>query len=146
MAQTPGKPTLAALTLGMLAIGILMLLQGLGVVSNSWLNPNPNVPAWVFAVIGMILVLASILTARHTVALSRRTTNILGYGLCVLTWIVTHWLVFFANGARCGAESGGLTLWLKGIACQGLAGVVVILFDLVLLAPLYATLRPSHRT
>ena len=144
--RPPSKPVLIVLTLGMAVLGLLMLLQGLGIVSNRWLNPNPDAPQWLFGVIGAILILACILTAGTIAPLPRRIANATGYTLVALAWLVTHWLVFFSTGGECGAETGGLALTLPAIACRGLMGLAVIGLDVILLAALYATLRPSRRT
>lgn len=140
----PGKPTLAAVAAVLLGIGLVMLLHGLGLHGAGWLNPNPDTPQWVFAVIGAVLVLAALLTAGQMTRLPARLINTAGYAILGLSWLVTHWLVFFSVGGSCKAGAGGLLFSLPGLACRAGMGVVVIFFDLLLLLVLYATLRPGR--
>ena len=143
--NTPGKPTLLAIALGLLAFGLVMLSQGLGLHDGAWLRPNPRTPQWVFGSIGLILILASILTASKLRALPAPIFNTVGYATLGLSWIMAHWLIFFSEGGSCEANSGGLLLNLPALACRGVLGAATIVFDLILLIILYTTLRPPRR-
>lgn len=143
--QAHGKPTLIAITLAMVMIGAIMLLQGFGLYDAAWFRPNPKTPQWVFGLVGAILILAAILMAGKVTTIPARIVNMAGYSILGLSWIMAHWLILFSEGGSCGAETGSMLLNLPALACRGTMGAVLIGFDLILLAILSATLRPSRR-
>lgn len=136
-----GRAGRAVAALLMLAMGLAMLLQGFGLRGAGWLNPNPAVPSWVFATLGIVLVLGALLAAGTLRPLPRAVAQGAGWGLLVLSLAVAHWLVFFADGASCSLAAGGLGATLSDLACRGLIGLALIALDLILLAALFGKPR-----
>jgi hypothetical protein len=115
-------------------LGILMILHGAGVVDASWFNPNPHTPGWVFSAVGAFLLLGGLLLVNQLVPLRPQTVNAAGWSAIAIGMVIANWLVFFAEGASCGVASGGLAFGGLGLLCRGLAGLVLLFFDVVLLA------------
>ena len=130
----PGKATMALVALLLAAAGLFMLLHGSGAVSATWLNPNPRTPPWVFVLCGLFLLAGSLLSLAPVVKLPGRATTLAGYAAVAIGMVMANWLVFLAEGASCSVEGGGAALAAGGLLCRGVAGAVVILFDVLLAA------------
>lgn len=142
--QAPSRPALVAAALAMLAVGALMLSHGLGFFDAHWFNPNPLTPAWVFAALGIVLILAALLAAGNLRPLPHAIAQAAGYGLLALCLLVAHWLVFFAEGASCSLSLAGFGTAISGLFCRGIMGLALIVFDLVLLAALFGSARRAQ--
>ena len=148
MNATGPKPDygLMFIALGLSTLGLLMFLHGIGVFSAEWLRPNPLTPHWVFSFIGVMLVLGGVLAAMRSVSSNSKFVNMVGWSFMILALIMGHWLVFFAEGASCQIESGGLFLNVGRYVCIGVAGIVLGLFDLILLATVIASIFRKLRS
>lgn len=136
MADTtqPGRLNLALMAAFFAVLGTLLILHGMGFWDASWFNPNPQTPAWVFTAIGAFVLLGSLLVVNQLVPLRPQVVNAAGWSAIAVAMVIANWLVFFAQGASCGVASGGLAFEGLGFLCRGLAGLILLFFDLVLLA------------
>lgn len=112
-------------------MGLIMLAQGLGLHDASWLNPNPDVPRWVFTLIGLLLLLAIPLLLNQLRPLANRLVNFAGYSFLAGAWALSHWMIFIAEGGSCSFQGITLALGLPDILCKGLFGALLLLFDVV---------------
>ena len=135
--------TLAAL--GIAALGLFMIAHGLSLTDAAWLNPNPDVPQWVFGVIGAVLLLAALLMVNTLRTLPMTTVNTAGYTIIVLGIVIMHWLAFAATGGTCSLSTGGLSLWADSLLCPGVVRLGVIALDVILLLVLLGTVMNSRK-
>lgn len=110
-------------------LGLLMLTHGLGLHDASWFNPNPEVPRWVFALIGILLLTAMPLLMNQVRPIPGTMVNLAGYSFLAGAWVAAHWMAFFAEGGSCSFEGITLALGLPDIICTGVLGAVLLLFD-----------------
>jgi hypothetical protein len=129
--KPPSPLTFALIALGLGLVGIAMLGHGLGVLNMEWFRPNPNTPLWVFAMIGVLLILAALICAARVANLPATYINWIFYSLLAVSVVMAHWLVFFAEGASCSVGGDNFIFRFSGLICQTIAGSVVILFDLI---------------
>ncbi len=130
----PGRLNLALMAALFAVLGTLLILHGMGVVDASWFNPNPQTPDWVFTAVGAFVLLGGLLLVNQLVPLRPQVVNAAGWSAIAVAMVIANWLVFFAQGANCGVASGGLAFEGVGLLCRGLAGLVLVFFDVVLLA------------
>jgi hypothetical protein len=142
----PRRSTVLLLAIGMALIGLFMMLHGLGMVSAAWLNPNPHVSAWVFTVIGAVLLLSSWLMLGIIRAMPAAAKNTAGYAILALSLLIAHWMIFFAEGGNCSVETPDALFSLPEFLCRGTFGATLNGLDLILLAVLLATLRTYRRS
>lgn len=81
----------------------------------------------------------------HLRQLPARLIAFAGYSVLGLSWIVSHWLVFFSVGGSCEADTGSLMLNLPGLACRSAMGALLIAFDLALAALAFGKLRSTRQ-
>jgi hypothetical protein len=129
----------------MVVLGLFMITHGLGLVDASWMRPNPQVPAAVFAMIGATLVLAAILLFNTLRPLSPPLVNLAGYAILALALLLMHWMAFWAVGGSCGVETEGIALWSSAALCHGFFRLVVLGLDALLLLVLLASLRRGSK-
>jgi hypothetical protein len=126
--------SLTFVSLGLAVFGSFMLAHGTGLLSAEWLHPNPDTPAWVFAAIGLILLLASVLAFAQVRPMAASLFNATGWGALAVGWLLAHWLLFFAKGASCEIGFLGLGLLSPNAICMGIGGTILGLFDLAFIA------------
>jgi hypothetical protein len=114
-------------------LGALMLAHGLGLYDATWLNPNPDVPRFIFSIVGLIMLLAVPLMLAQLRSIDKRIVNVAGWSVVALGFVVAHWMVFYATGGSCSFDGIAIALGLPDILCKGLFGGVLLLIDLVAL-------------
>ncbi|MFO1034481.1 MAG: hypothetical protein U1E15_10535 [Hyphomicrobiales bacterium] len=122
------------------ACGLFMMLHGLGLVDASLLNPNPDAPPWVFALLGLILMLGAFLILNTARPQRPSLVNRASYTVVALAFLLMHWLVFASTGGTCSLSTGGLILWLDTLLCRGVMALAVIVLDLILLLVVLASI------
>jgi hypothetical protein len=123
---------LAFIALLLLGFGLFAILQALGFLPADWLRPNPKVPKIIFLLIGGILVLSGGLAFGKLLQAQPWQMNIMGYTVLAASWVVSHWLVFGAEEAKCEIGLNGLSIFGLQI-CQGMFGAILIAFDIFFL-------------
>ncbi len=126
----PSRLNLIFSAIVMAGYGLFMLLQVAGVLPVDWLNPNPKTPAFVFSLVGCFLLLGAGLVLGQLLSFKTTHINVLGWSAFGMGWVLAHWLVFFADDARCSLSIAVLNF--GGVAlCQSLAGLVLLGFDVL---------------
>lgn len=124
-------------------LGLVMLMHGLGLQEASWFNPNPDVPRWVFALIGLLLLIAMPLLLNQVWRVSGRLGNLAGYSFFGLAWIIAHWMVFFAEGGSCSLDLASAAIGAPLALCTYIMGAVLLLADAIVLLLLLRGKRRS---
>jgi hypothetical protein len=128
----PSRLSLIFAAVVMASFGAFALLQVFGFLPADWLSPNPKTPAIVFVLVGCFLLLGAGLVVGRLFSLPTRQINLMGWSALGIGWALSHWLVFFADDARCNFAIDAFSF--GGIAlCQSLAVLVLFGFDAVFL-------------
>ncbi len=128
----PSRLSLIFAAVVMASFGLFTLLQVFGFLPAHWLSPNPKTPAIVFVLISCFLLLGAGLVMGKLVSLQTRHINVMGWATIGIGWVLAHWLVFFAEDARCNLTIDAFSF--GGVAlCQSLAALVLLGFDALFL-------------
>ncbi len=128
----PSRLSLVFAAVVMASLGVFALLQSFGFLPAHWLSPNPKTPAFVFVLVGCFLLLGAGLVMGRLFSLRTWHINFMGWSALGIGWGLSHWLVFFAEDARCNLTIDALSF--GGVAlCQGLAALVLFGFDALFL-------------
>jgi hypothetical protein len=123
-------------------LGTVSVLHGLRLVSADWLQPNPDVPAPVFVLVGLVMLLAAVLITGRLTSLPGGFINFTGYSVFGLSLVLAHWLVFLSDGGRCVLSAYGGSMEMSHMLCEGVFGSILALTDLVIIAIAASRLLP----